>query len=206
MITSLRVLVPGGVGALFFVDLLYRGQTGRKTLYKVLQVVVSALCFVVALGCLYYSDEGIPIWFALHVSRLIYCVFRRRLVKHNALLSFHAMVFYFLYLLWEQLQTDPTEKQQALVHWFILFDLCGAARDLWSSPRVRGDDKPRIVDNRSRLRIASVDLLVTVLWISIRIVYFGYSAVWHSEAKTFTVLYGMIWLAQGKPAVELVRR
>lgn len=205
MLSSLRVLIPGFVGAQFATDLLYRGQTGKKTLYKTLQVVVSVLCFVVAAGCSLGYDL-FKVWFALHLSRLIYCVFRRRLVKHNALLSFHAMVFYFLYLLWEQLQTDPTEKQQALVHWFILFDLCGAARDLWSSPRVRGDDKPRIVDNRSRLRIASVDLLVTVLWISIRIVYFGYSAVWHSEAKTFTVLYGMIWLAQGKPAVELVRR
>ena len=198
MLSSLRVLIPGFVGVQFAADLLYRGQTGKKTLYKTLQVVVSVLCFVVAAGCSLGYDL-FKVWFALHLSRLIYCVFRRRLVKHNALLSFHAMVFYFLYLLWEQLQTDPTEKQQALVHWFIIFDLCGAAKDLWSPPRVRGGDD-------RRLRVALVDLLVTVLWISIRIVYFGYSAVWHSEAKTFTVLYGMIWLAQGKPAVELVRR
>lgn len=201
MITSLRVLVPGGVGALFFVDLLYRGQTGRKTLYKVLQVVVSALCFVVALGCLYYSDEGIPIWFALHVSRLIYSVFRRRNVKHNALLSFHALVFYLLYLVWDQLQMDTTH----LTWWFVWFDGCGAAKDFieWYFPMSKTTAaKPR----SSSIKIALINLSVSILWIVMRIAYFGYYTLLHLESKVFVVLYAMIWLAQLKPAVELVKR
>lgn len=53
MITSLRVLVPGGVGALFFVDLLYRGQTGRKTL---LQGVAGGCERTVFCGC-----AGMPV-------------------------------------------------------------------------------------------------------------------------------------------------
>jgi hypothetical protein len=178
---------------LLVLDLSYRGWTGKKTLYKTLQIIVSALCFLCSVWC--YGGGGPWLqedWlFSLHVGRILYSIFRSRLVKHNVLLSFHAFVFYLIFMMLGHLKT--TTDYQFLWWWFMLFDFCGLLKDLPLSPATTPKE-------------ALKNVLIKLLpWVIIRIVYFGYSMVvlQFYVSKTLFALYLMVWLAQLKPSADV---